>query len=416
MKYEKANMVIVFMELNGIDHIVGRLAYKERDIYFEYDADFLKTGIEISPFILPLRSGVIKCDDRTFDGLFGVFADSLPDGWGRLLIDRHMKKLGLNPFDLTPLDRLLFVGAYGMGAFRYEPDASLDITTPRNISLDEIAEYSHDILEGEADEMIESMLLLNGSSSGARPKAMMQVDDTRTSIINDSGRLCEGYSHWMVKFPSSADEKSVGAVEYAYSLMAKAAGINMPETHLFTTKNGAYFACKRFDRDGKHKVHTHSLAGLVHADFRHPALDYDDILKVTTVLTKNQKETEMAYRLACFNVLSRNRDDHAKNFSFVMVGTEWRFSPAYDLTFSGGPMGEQSTSVVGNGKDPSVKELLQLGENHLIRNREQIIYEVIEAIAEWRKFATIAGVPKKMLEMIAKNISTTYIWGYDNTI
>jgi serine/threonine-protein kinase HipA len=403
MNTGNSNIIIVFIEIDGAEHKVGRLAYKDKEIYFVYDSDFLKTGFEISPFILPLQEGKIKCDDKIFEGLFGVFADSLPDGWGRLLVDRHVRKIGKNPRDLSPLDRLLFVGEYGMGALRYEPDKSIGIDSyPQNIVLDEISQFAEDILDSDTDVMVESLLLLGGSSCGARPKINVQINGDKSNIVGNHERLSDGHSHWMIKFPSSGDDKSAGAIEYAYSLMAKAAGIVMPETHLFKTAKSSYFACKRFDRDGDKKIHSHSMAGMVHSDFRTPSLDYDEILTIVREITKNSEQVENAYRLACFNVLAKNKDDHGKNFSFLMSGKTWMFSPAYDLTFSGGPNGEQSTSVMGKGRDIGVEDLLALGDVHLIKNKEQIVVNVVNAISRWKEFAAVADVPEKTLKMIGK--------------
>lgn len=404
MNQEKSNAITVFIEIDGVEQKVGRLAYKNKDVYFEYDKQFLLQGIEISPFMLPLKEGVIKCEDKTFDGLFGVFADSLPDGWGRLLIDRHVRKIGKNPYDLTPLDRLLFVGRYGMGALRYEPDNSNDLFETKNITLDEIAELSQEILSGDSDEMVEALLALNGSSSGARPKVMVQYNEGESHIINDPPNLQDGYQHWMIKFPSSTDQKEVGTVEYAYALMAKYAGIKMPDVNLFKTEKQTYFGCKRFDRDENKKIHSHSLAGLIHSDFRLPSLDYDDILNVTMELTKDHRQVEECYRLACFNALSKNKDDHAKNFSFVLIEKQWKLSPAYDLTFSSGPNGFHSTMVLGEDRSPGIKDLLKLGEKHSIVNRDQIVADVVGAIAKWEEFASIASVPMKTIKLISKEL------------
>lgn len=218
----------------------ARLASRERRILFEYDPAFVASGIEISPFELPLKTGVIESRQDLFDGLFGVFADSLPDGWGRLLIDRAVEKRGSMRGRLGPLDRLAFVGRNGMGALSYEPDYSGELTgegladtktgkekgrsagrrnkndTDEAISLDRIAEESRIVLTGDSEEVFDELLGLNGSSGGARPKIVVQVSEDRKRIIHGRCPLEMGYEHWMIKFASSQDERDAGAIEYAY--------------------------------------------------------------------------------------------------------------------------------------------------------------------------------------------------------
>jgi len=379
---------------------VGTLAIKDKIIYFEYDKAFLKTGIELSPYKLPLKAGLHRCDDTTFEGLWGVFNDSLPDGWGRLLMDRHLMGLGIASATLTPLDRLAYIGSHGMGALSYEP-AQEDENAFNEIILDDLAKSSQQILEGTSDSLVDELLSLNGSSAGARPKILVQLSEDGKEIIHGKQALKEGFFHWMVKFASSVDSKEIGAIEYAYSLMAKEAGLDMPKTTLLEGKKGRYFACERFDRVGDKKVHMHSVAGLTHSDFRYPTLDYDDLLSLTLHLTKNVKEMEKVFRLACFNLFSHNRDDHAKNFSYIMDEKGvWSFSPVYDITFSSGPGGEHSMMYLGEGKNPTKEHLLKLAKKHGLQNSDDVILEVQEAIGKWKSFAKIVGVSEKSKKSI----------------
>jgi len=380
---------------------VGTLAIKNKKIYFEYDKDFLKTGIELSPYKLPLKSGLFRCDDDTFDGLWGLFNDSLPDGWGRLLMDRHLMRFGVNPHSLSPLDRLAYVGSHAMGALSYEPEREVENSID-TIVLDDLAESSTKILEGSSETLLDELLTLNGSSAGARPKVLVQISDDKKQIIYGRQVLQEGFSHWMVKFASSMDSPEIGAIEYAYSLMAREAGLDMPQTALLEGKKGRYFAIKRFDRVGDRRVHMHSVAGLTHSDFRFPTLDYDDLLKLTLHLTKNVQEVEKVFRLACFNLFTHNRDDHAKNFSFVMNEKGvWSFSPVYDVTFSHGIEGGHSTLYLGEGKNPTTEHLLELAKKHGIKKGKVIIDEVREAVSDWASFAKDAKVSKKSWQSIA---------------
>ena len=382
---------------------VGRLLYKEGKIFFEYDKSFLDSSLQLSPYKLPLKEGVFECNDKVFDGLWGVFADSLPDGWGRLLVDRHLRKLEVNYRAITPLDRLSFVEDFALGALSYEPNEALESGFLERIELDKIAQETQALLKGDSEVMIEELLQLNGSSGGARPKALIELSEDKKEIFDASRPLREGFSHWMVKFASSSDSKDMGAIEYAYSLMAKKAGLNMSETTLLYDKKGAYFASKRFDREGEKRKHIHSVAGLIHSDFRYPTLDYDDLLNLTLHLTKNSQELIEVFRLACFNLYGHNRDDHVKNFSFIMDSQGvWSFSPVYDVVFSYGVGSEHSTTYMGEGRNPTNNELLKLAKKHHIPNPLQIIEEVKEAISQWSKIAKELGVSKKNREEIAK--------------
>jgi serine/threonine-protein kinase HipA len=187
--------------------------------------------------------------------------------------------------------------------------------------------------------------------------------------------------------------------------MAKAAGVEMPETHLFRTKKGKYFGTKRFDRDGDARIHMHSLGGLLHADHRTPSLDYDMVLRVALALTRNIQEAENAYALACFNVLAHNRDDHAKNFSFLLnARNEWIFAPAYDLTFSYGPGGEQSMLVMGEGRNPGTAQLQALGTQHGLKRAPEILTKVQRAVTNWSHYAEEAGLTRKSAQEIADKL------------
>lgn len=398
MKYKPTDIVHVSL----YDRKVGRLALVNRRIYFEYDPSFLQLGLHISPLKLPLQSGAMVCEDQVFEGLFGVFNDSLPDGWGRLLLDRTLQKHKISPELLSPLDRLTHVGTNGMGALCYRPEVSTPNTNEAALDLAKLAEETQNVLRGEAEEILPKLTELAGSSSGARPKIMVGVSSDRQHIIQGHGELPKGYSHWMIKFASSSDIARISHVEYAYSLMAKAAGLIMPDTHLFTAQNGAsFFGVKRFDRDGADRVHMLSLSGLIHADHRFPTLDYEMVLRASLMLTKDVQELHKMFRLAAFNLLSHNRDDHAKNFAFLMSPTgQWQTAPAYDLTFSSGPSGEQSMTVMGEGKAPDEDHLYELANKFDIKNSHSIIDEVRFAIRRWPEFADKAGVGQTTTQQI----------------
>ncbi|WP_186398821.1 type II toxin-antitoxin system HipA family toxin [Stappia sp. P2PMeth1] len=406
-RHRPALEIRVGLELDGTTLPVGRLATRARKIYFEYDAAFLKHGLEISPLRLPLKSGLSSFEAGLFEGLPGVFNDSLPDGWGQLLFDRFARSQGIAPEALTPLDRLAHVGRIGMGALVYEPDYSLD-DTEGALNLDDLAQQAQEVLAGEADDVLKELLALNGSSAGARPKALIGLDADRRTIAHGVSDLPEGFEPWLVKFGTMQDGNDAGAVEYVYALMAREAGVDMPDVHLFPAKTGAgYFATRRFDRIGPNRLHMHTACGLLHADFRTPALDYEDLLALTGVLTRDVREVEKMYRLAVFNVLAHNRDDHSKNFSFLMDASgDWTLSPAYDLTFSSGPRGEQSTMVMGEGRNPGLAHLTKLGK--AAKLSPDVISDAIErtrhALARWQGLAHENGVARSTIDRVQKAV------------
>jgi len=396
--------------LNFGDQVIpiGRLAINNRQIYFQYHDSFIEQNLNISPFHLPLKSGVFSFDYRLFEGLGGVFNDSLPDGWGRLLFDRFARSFGILPSDITPLDRLTHVGLSGLGALVYEPDHSTNENSDK-INLDKLAKQTQEVLDGASDEVLQDLLALNGSSAGARPKALIGLNNDRKNIIHGAHDLPEGYAPWIVKFSNAQDGTDAGAIEYVYALMARKAGISMPDAHLFEAKKGAgYFAVKRFDRNGKERFHMHTACGLLHSDFRVPSLDYEDLIALTSALTKDAREIEKLYQLAVFNVLAHNRDDHSKNFSFLMNQKgEWKLSPAYDLTFSSGPRGEQSTMVMGEGRNPSVNHLVKLGQKAKIAKTRiaEIIDQTQTALTNWEILAKEYGVSADNIRLIGKRIN-----------
>lgn len=367
----------------GDAEIVGRLAAHERTIYFEYDASFLALGRSISPLKLPPTAGVVAAPAAL--GLHGVFADALPDGWGLLLMDRYFRGQGLVPERLSPLDRLAYLGARTMGALSFHPCSAEPGGEVPAIGLERLASEADKVLEGGASELLPELLAAGGSPAGARPKVLVSV--LGDSLIYGTDPPRAGYEAWLIKFAARGEGRDAGAIEYVYSRLARRAGLEMPETRLFVGAGGQrYFGIHRFDRRAGARLHVHTLAGVLHADFRTPSLDYDLLLRVTRRLTRSQPEMERAFRQLVFNVLAHNRDDHGKNFSFVMArGGEWTLSPAYDLTFSAGPGGEHMMAVQGEGKQPRWEHMLRLAASASITEScaRQIVEEVREALVHW---------------------------------
>ena len=357
---------------------IGTLALLNKSkidlLAFQYDDEWIKNGFSISPFSLPLENKVFIPKIDPFNGMFGVFSDSLPDGWGKLLVDRTLKKNNIDPFEITSLDRLAIVGNSGMGGLEYIPQYDFEIKSEIK-DLDELALSCKKILNTEYSENLDELFLLGGSSGGARPKILTNING----------------EDWIIKFPSKFDNDNIGKQEYDYSLCAKKCGIFIPETKLFPSKNcSGFFGVKRFDREKNSenkikKIHMVSVSGLLETSHRIPNLDYDILMKLTLKLTNDFEEVKKMYRLMCFNIFAHNRDDHSKNFSFLYneVKRKWELSPAYDLTYSNSIGGEHATTIAGNGKNPTIKDILKVAENiGLKKDESEKIASEIKKIVE----------------------------------
>lgn len=329
---------------------VGTMAQTaDRRVAFAYSEEWLDTGFAISPFSLPVEPKVFVPSSHAFSGLWGVFADSLPDAWGQLLVNRMLKDRGFSPADVTQLERLAIVGDSGMGALSYHPAWDVRKDT-RLADLDELAAKCHALLNHEDVSDLDNLLHMGGSSGGARPKIMTD--------------------EWIIKFPASNEMMDSGLMEKEYMDCAADCGIEVPETKLMPSKLcSGYFAARRFDRtsDGNDLVRHHMLtaAASLEVDWRTATMDYHTLMKLTKILSLgNEADIEQMFRRMCFNVFAHNRDDHAKNFSWMYDERMdcWHPSPAYDLTWSTTYFGEHTMTVDGNGRNPGMKELLAVGK------------------------------------------------------
>ena len=354
---------------------VGTLALMKNNIVaFEYDSNWITNGFSISPFSLPLKKQVFIPRIDPFDGLYGVFSDSLPDGWGRLLVDRMLNSQNINPREISQIDRLAIVGETGMGALSYKPEYNLLEDKDYKEDYDNLALSCKKILNTEYSADLDKLFKLGGSSGGARPKILTKIDN----------------EDWIIKFPSSLDDSNIGKLEYLYSICAKKCKIDIPETKLFPSKiSSGYFGIKRFDRKklstgAIRKLHMISVSGLLETSHRIPNLDYNDLMQLTLNLTKSFEEVEKLFRLMCFNVFSHNRDDHSKNFLFIYNEdlNKWELSPAYDLTYSYSINGEHATTINGNGVNPSLNDILKVAEKIGLdkKKAEKIAIEIRETV------------------------------------
>lgn len=307
---------------------------------FEYAPVWLANGFSISPFELPLHNGVFLAKPTPFGGGFGVFDDSLPDGWGLLVLDRFLASQGIDISSLNILDRLSFVGHNGRGALEFRP-AEIIAERITYTEFDNLASEAKKILASPdyQGSGIEEFYLRGGSPGGARPKIFTHYEG----------------KEWLVKFPARQDPDSIGRTEYEFSLKAKKSGVEMPETRLLEDR---YFATERFDRGpGGEKFHVISMAGLVRADYRVPSIDYLHIFNATARLTHSQEELWKVMRLMAFNFNIGNKDDHAKNFAFIHREDGWHFAPAFDLLPGEGINGYRTTSI-NDSITPGVDDLV----------------------------------------------------------
>ncbi|HBL76302.1 MAG: phosphatidylinositol kinase [Bacteroidetes bacterium GWF2_42_66] len=401
------NKLFVSLSTEGQKYEVGELILKEQKIYFRYNSDFISSGLNLSPIKLPFNNEISTCQKEPFDGLFGVFNDSLPDGWGRLLLDRTLISKGIDISKITPLDRLAFVGSGGMGALIYQPDFEGTSKLSSLIELDVIAREMNQILQGTSSEIIEELFQLGGSSGGARPKIFVAYNPGNEEIIHGEEELPNGFENWIIKFPSSSDHPEIAKIEYAYHKMATKAGIEMSDCKLFEGKSGKlYFGTKRFDRIGNTRLHVHTASGLMHDNFRASTMDYGHLMDCAFRLERHVNAYRKVLRLAAFNVFSHNRDDHSKNFSFLMNSNgEWQFAPAYDLTFSSSFYGFHSTMVAGESQSPGKKHLLKLANHFGLKDGEIIIDEVRSAIAEWSSIAKKYNISSETIKNIQLSLN-----------
>lgn len=363
--------------------LVGQLVEHRGRVGFEYAPAFIAAGRSISPLKLPLKPELVWAPAH--DRLHGVFDDALPDGWGMLLMDRHFRRSGVEFAGIGALDRLAYLGARTMGALSFFPPADDQPTADEHIDLQRLSDAAEQVLEGATSELLPQLQYAGGTPGGARPKVLVAIkgDQMRTGAELPP----EGYESWLIKFTGKRESADTGAVEHVYANLARRAGIRVPETRLFVTAEGQRcFGVRRFDRVSATRLHIHTLAGLLNADFRVPNLDYDHFLRVTSQLTRSHVDVSEAFRRMLFNVLAHNRDDHGKNTSYIMGWDgQWSLAPAYDLTFSPGMGGHHTMAVNGETSCPTWAHMLALARPAGIDERAALtmLEQVREAVHAW---------------------------------
>lgn len=359
----------------GEDWPLGRLADDGQALLFEYSPKAIDEGLELSPLRLKLSPHAYGAFAPHQHRLPGLIADCLPDGWGMLLMDRLFRQQGIR--DPSPLDRLAFIGDRALGALRFAPPSDIPAAAP-DWSLLQLAQQSARALAGDAAVALRELAVTGGSPQGARPKALVQFDPTTKQI---STRCDAPGQTWLVKFPAHGEHAEVCAIEQMYADLARDCGLEMPSSHWFDLGNKfAAFGVQRFDRHNGLRVPIHSLAGLLHVDFRLPgAADYTTLLRATRLLTRDEREVEKAFARAVFNVMFHNRDDHPKNHAWRLGhDRRWTLAPAFDLTFSHGPRGEHHMDICGEGSSITRSHLRQLAREGGVQPK--LVDTVIESM------------------------------------
>lgn len=375
----------------GEDWPLGRLADNGRDLLFEYSPEALRRGLQLSPRHLPLRPGAFSGFPDYQERLPGLIADALPDGWGRLVMDKLFRKNGMNPVQLSPLDRLAFIGNRALGALNFEPADARGELQPSDLNLLQLAEAAQDVVEDKDTDALRQLVLLGGSPQGARPKVLVYYDAAGNRISNSP---LSGLAPWLVKFPAQGEHQEVCYLEDLYARMARGCDLDMPATCTFDLGNRlAGFGIARFDVEDGMRVPVHTLAGVLHAHLQ-SGVDYTTFLRITRMLTRDEREVARAYERAVFNVVFNNRDDHAKNVAFRLGrDARWRLAPCYDLTFSEGPNGEHFMDVCGEGRNVKRSDLLELARQGGLAPdwARQVIDRFVEHAGTFRPAALANG-------------------------
>jgi serine/threonine-protein kinase HipA len=364
----------------GERYTLGHLADDGRRLLFEFSPEAVRRGLELSPLGLKLREAAYGDFPAHQFGLPGLVADALPDGWGMLLMDRLFRKMGRETSTLSPLDRLAFIGERAMGALTFEPRYP-DALEKAQVELLEIAKEVRDAVSHDtAQAVLRELALMGGSPHGARPKVLVNYDAAsgRMSNAEDGPGL-----PWLIKFQAQNEHKEVCGIEALYAQLAHACGIDMPQTAYFDLDSKlSAFGAARFDREDGMRVPMHTAAGALDANFRLPSsVDYTTLLRLTRLMTRDEREVLKAYERCVFNVIFNNRDDHPKNFSYRLSRDgQWKLSPAYDLTYCEGPAGQHQMDVCGEGLAPSRGDLLLLARQAQVD--ETTAAATIERMAE----------------------------------
>lgn len=408
------------------------LAGGEDTASFEYDPAFTGSGIEVAPLVMPVSDRVYRFPELaygTFRGLPGMLADSLPDRFGRALVDAWLARQGRTPDSFDAIERLCYTGERGMGALEYAPATGLEVSESAQVQVDELVSLAQEILSQRetfgtslhGDKAMLDIIRVGTSAGGQRPKAVIAWNPETNEVRSGQVKTDQGFEYWIMKFdgvPGNRDDEpenpgGFGAVEYAYSKMAQDAGIAMSDCRLFEENGRRHFMTRRFDRTSNgEKLHMQSLCGLAHFDYKMAgAYSYEQVFMIMRQLGLPMRDVEEQYRRMVFNVIARNQDDHVKNIAFLMnKAGEWRLSPAFDLTWSFNPKGAWTARhqmTVNNKRDGFTPDDLTACAKvaSMVRGRARtIIDEVRQAVSGWQRHAAGAAVDIKLREQVRNSL------------
>ena len=406
---------------HGTQAHVGTLAQNSSGVYFEYSAEYLSGSVNLSPFTLSFDASLQKGPREPHEGLHGVFADSLPDSWGRLLVDRYLRQQGINPGEVTAMDRLALVDHQSMGALIYESDVRFDVELSVYSALTQLGTQAQALIQGESGSGLRQ-LIYSGSAAGSRPKAQLYMtsDDDEACSLEPG----PGLKPYLVKFTSSTFPlgHEEGLCEGAYMTLAANAGIEVAPWRLVKPQGRndptQWLAMERFDRvksgsntsSNEGRLHMQTVCGLTGADFRLPSLDYADLIKLGSQLCKSPAVSQEIFRRAIFNLFAVNQDDHSRNWAFIQDDDgNWKLSPFYDVTFSPNLYGEHATAFGGHGQKPPLTVVQHLAADANFANWQEakiVIQEVVDTIQGFRRVARDFGIVKQTERLISSRIDT----------
>tara|TARA_R110001592_G_scaffold116041_1_gene316801 strand:- start:9 stop:1325 length:1317 start_codon:yes stop_codon:yes gene_type:complete len=406
---------------------------------FEYSPSFIAKGIELSPLKMPVAKRIYsfpELDFLSFKGLPGMIADSLPDDFGNAVLNAWVAAQGRSPSDITPLQRLQYIGKRGMGALEYAPATKLKtLNASMQVEIESLVSIAQEILDsrdsfaielnkdgGENREAMLSLLSVGTSAGGARPKSVLAFNEDFTQVRSGQVDVPEGFTHYLMKFDGVSehskdketfgDPLGFGAMEYVYYRLAKSCGIDMMPSRLLQEDKRHHFITQRFDRVGNDKVHVQTLNALAHVDYKKPgSFSYAELFAVARQMKLSVSDAEQLLRRMIFNIVARNHDDHSKNFAFILKAGKWSLAPAYDLAYSYKPGSKWVNShwMSLNGKRENFvrEDIYSLEKLSPLFSRSKIktiVEETIAHVATWRELATQTAVPSSLIEEVESNL------------
>ncbi len=407
---------------------------------FEYYKSWVELGVELAPFTMPVSTKGSKIfsfprlNEETFKGVPGCLADSLPDDFGNAVINAWLARQGRDPATFSAVERLLYIGARGMGALEFSPAfQQKNVNVGESLELESLLRTAQQVLDERAgaggglvdrsEEALHSIFQVGSSAGGARPKAVVAINQDRTEIRSGQVNAPQGFEHYLLKFDGVqerasgseifGDPKGFGLMEYTYYQMATEFGITMAHCEILEDGPRAHFLTKRFDREGNEKIHVQTLCAMRHADYKMPGtFSYEELFMTARELRLSRDEALQIYRRMVFNVIARNQDDHTKNFAFLMrLGGGWELAPAYDVAYSykpGSPwVAQHNMSLNGKRSEFERSDLLAVRKqiaNFSESEANGVINECLDVVSTWRAKATQNQVPKRFIDEVEQHL------------